>query len=90
MKTLLVYVQALALYAGLLLLGQGLVYVASLGRHEQNAVYRFFRFLTWPLTTAARWITPKQVADRHLPFVAFFLLFWVFFLIAVAVPQMDG
>ena len=88
MKILLSYAQILVLYAGLLLLGQGLVYVACFGRHETNPVYRFFRFLTSPLVKAVRPITPKKVAERHLPVVAFFVLFWLFFAIAVLLPKL--
>lgn len=88
MKTVLIYTQTLAMYAGLLLCGQGLVYIASFGRHETNPVYRFFRFLTSPITKVARFVTPRKIADRHLPFVAFFLLFWIFFAIAVYLPRM--
>ena len=89
MKTALVYLQAVVMYAGLLLLGQGLVFFMSFGRHEENAVYRFFRFLTSPVVKPTRAITPKQVADRHVPVVAFFILFWIFFALAIALPGMD-
>ena len=67
----------LVFWAGLLLLAQGAVYVLSFGRHEDNAVYRFIRFLTSPVTRVVRVLTPAKVADRHVPIVAFFLLFWV-------------
>ncbi|MGA0984652.1 MAG: hypothetical protein ACO3ST_08265 [Burkholderiaceae bacterium] len=66
-------------FAALILLGQGLVYLLSFGRHETNAVYRFFRLLSSPVVRSVRVITPKQVADRHLPMVGFFLLFWLWF-----------
>jgi hypothetical protein len=83
-------VQLLVMYAGLLLLGQGLVYLLSFGRHEDNAVYRFFRFLTSPVTRAIRRVTPEKVADRHVPVVAFFLLFWIYFALAVTIPWVAG
>jgi len=82
--------QLLVMYAGLLLLGQGMVYLLSFGRQEDNAVYRFFRFLTSPVTRVVRRITPARVADRHVPVVAFFLLFWIYFALAVAIPQVAG
>ncbi len=90
MKTTLIYVQALVMYAGFLLLGQGLVYLMSFGRHEENAVYRFFRFLTSPIVKPSRAVTPKQVADRHVPVVAFFLLFWIWLALALTIPKMEG
>ncbi|MFP5462062.1 MAG: hypothetical protein ACLGII_10890 [Gammaproteobacteria bacterium] len=77
MQLLLAYVHELVKFAGLVLIGQGLVYLLSFGRHEANPVYRFFRFLSSPLTRLVRPITPDKVADRHLPVVAFLLLFWL-------------
>ncbi len=75
-----VILKGLAEFAGLLLIGQGLVYVLSFGKHEANAVYRFFRLITSPVVKGARLITPAKVDDRHVPFVAFAILFWVWFL----------
>lgn len=68
-------------FAGLLYIGQGLVRVLSFGRHEGNPIYRFLRFLTSPITHAVRRFTPKAVLDRHVPFVAFLLLFWAWLLL---------
>jgi hypothetical protein len=64
-------------FIGLLLIGQGLVYVMSFGRHERNPVYRTFRFLTSPVVWGVRRITPAKVANHHVPVVSFFLMFWV-------------
>jgi hypothetical protein len=74
-----VIAKGLVEFAGLILIGQGLVYFLSFGRHETNAVYRFFRLLSSPVVKSVRVITPKQVADRHLPLVGLFLLFWLWF-----------
>lgn len=63
-------------FAGLVLIAQGLVFVFSFGRHDANPVYRFLRFLSSPVTRAVRRITPALVVDRHVPLVAFLLLFW--------------
>lgn len=76
MPMLLALLHELVKFAGLLLIAQGLVFVFSFGRHEQNPVYRFLRFLTSPVTRAVRAITPSAVVDRHVPVVAFLLLFW--------------
>jgi hypothetical protein len=76
-----VILKGLAEFAGLLLVGRGLVYLLSFGKHDVNAVYRMFRFLTSPLVRAARVVTPAKVADQHLPFVALMLLFWVWLLL---------
>jgi hypothetical protein len=75
-----VVLKGLAEFAGLLLVGQGLVYALSFGRHEANAVYRMFRLSTSPLIWFAKKISPKQVADKHLPFVSLAIVFWVLFI----------
>jgi uncharacterized protein YggT (Ycf19 family) len=80
-------VYTLAAFVMLLLAGQAVVRLLSFGR---NAVYRFFRFLASPVTRVVRLITPARVADRHVPVVAFFLLFWVCFALAVYLPKLAG
>lgn len=79
MQLFLAYLHELVKFAGLLLMAQGLVFAISFGRHELNPVYRFLRFLTSPVVRAARAVTPARVADRHVPVVAFLLLFWAWF-----------
>lgn len=69
--------RALVETAGLFLLGQGLLHVLIGGARDTNVVYQLFRIVTRPVLRAARAITPRIVVDRHLPFVAFFLLFWL-------------
>lgn len=80
----------LAAFVMLLLAGQAMVRVLSFGRHEQNAVYRFLRFLVSPVTRVVRWITPARVDDRHVPVVTFLLLFWLCFALAVYLPKLAG
>lgn len=72
-----VVLKGLAEFAGLLLIGQGLVYALSFGRHEVNGVYRFFRLMTSPVVRLTRAITPQKVSDKHVPFVALILIFWI-------------
>jgi uncharacterized protein YggT (Ycf19 family) len=83
-------VYTLAAFVMLLLVGQLLVRVLSFGRHEENAVYRFLRFLVSPVTKVVRRITPARIDDRHVPVVTFFLLFWVCFALAVYLPTLAG
>jgi uncharacterized protein YggT (Ycf19 family) len=83
-------VYALAAFAMLLLIGQFLVRVASFGRHESNPIYGLFRLLTSPVVRLARAITPARVADAHVPVVAFLLLFWLCFGLAVWLPMLAG
>jgi hypothetical protein len=70
--------------AGLFLLGQGALYLLAGPRRENNVIYRFFRIATRPLLRLARLVTPRVVVDRHLPVVAFFLLFWIWIALAFA------
>jgi uncharacterized protein YggT (Ycf19 family) len=88
MAHLLNILYTLAAFSMLLLAGQGMVRLISFGRHEENAVYRFFRFLTSPVVKVVRLITPRKVADVHVPVVAFFLLFWICLALAVALPRL--
>lgn len=90
MIQLLNIVYTLAAFVMLLLVGQLLVRVLSFGRHEENAVYRFLRFLVSPVTRVVRRITPSRVDDRHVPVVTFLLLFWVCVALAVYLPRLAG
>ena len=56
------------------LLGQGLLFILSGEKRETNFFYQLLKVLTRPFVAAARWITPRQVADAHVGFVAFFFL----------------
>lgn len=83
MIDLVVILKGLVEFTGLMLFGQGIVYLLSFGRHEHNAVYKMFAIVTSPVVKAARVLTPRQVADRHVPVVGFFLLFWIWFALTV-------
>ena len=67
--------RALVEVALLALLGQGVLALLAGGRRHNNFVYRLFLVITGPVMKACRWVTPKVIIDKHLPFVAFFLLF---------------
>ena len=91
MQSLVIVLKGLVEFAGLLLLAQGAVRLLSFGRHEQNLVYQGLRFLTRPVVAAARAVTPAAIVDRHVPAVAFFLLFWCWVaLLLLKVQQMAG
>ena len=74
--------RALVEVALLALLGQGLVAILSGARRESNPIYQLFRIVTRPVVRIVRRVTPRQVIDRHVPFVTFFLLFWLWILLA--------
>jgi hypothetical protein len=76
--------RALVEVALLALLAQGLLaFLAGRGR-DTNPVYLLFRVVTRPVLRAMRVVTPKVVLDRHIPVVAFFVLFWTWILLAYA------
>jgi len=69
--------RALAEVAMLFLLGQGLLALLAGSRRHNNTMYKLFVIVTAPVLKAVRKITPPQVIEKHLPFVAFALLFWI-------------
>lgn len=58
----------------LALLGQAVLYVLAGSKRDSNLFYQMLKILTKPFTAAARFIAPRQVADTHVPLVAFLLL----------------
>ena len=69
----------LAEIALLALTGQWVLGLLAGAKREQNLFYQLFQVLTRPLIAGARLVSPRVVLDRHLPLVAFLLLFfaWV-------------
>ncbi|MFA6313746.1 MAG: hypothetical protein WCV99_11385 [Sterolibacterium sp.] len=74
--------RALTEVAMLSLLGQGLVAFLAGSRRATNPVYQLFNVITRPVVKAVRLVTPRIIIDRHVPFVTFFLLFWLWILLA--------
>ena len=65
----------LVLYIALLaLLGQGVLFLLAGSKRQENFFYRLLEVVARPFTRPVRWITPKQVDDRHVPLVTFLLL----------------
>jgi uncharacterized protein YggT (Ycf19 family) len=56
------------------LLGRGVLYLLAGPRRDSNFFYQLLTVLVRPFTAVVRRITPRQVADHHVPLVAFFLL----------------
>jgi hypothetical protein len=74
--------RALVEVAMLCLLGQGLLALLAGNKREGNLIYQLFRVVTRPAIGLIRAIAPRQIIDRHLPFVTFFVLFWLWILLA--------
>jgi len=56
------------------LLGQGFLAMLAGEKRESNFFYQLLKILTRPFIAGARFITPRQVGDHQVGFVAFFLL----------------
>ena len=65
---LLLYIPMLAL------LGQAVLHLLAGARRESNFFYQTLRLIARPFTYVVRRITPRQVADEHVPVVTFLLL----------------
>jgi len=76
--------RALVEVAGYALIGQGVLALFAGKKRDDNFVYRLLAVVTAPVIRAVRLITPRFIIDRHLPFVAFFLLFWLWLGLAFA------
>jgi len=69
--------KALVEVAGFAFLGQALVGVFAGSKRNENFVFQLFRVITSPVTRLVRAIMPRFIIDRHIPFVAFGILLWV-------------
>jgi hypothetical protein len=69
----------LVLYIALLaLVGQALLFVLAGANRDRNIFYQLLQILSKPFTLLVRKLTPKQVADRHVPLVTFLLLLIIY------------
>lgn len=67
----------------LALAGRWLLGLLAGQKKESNFFYQILQVITKPFVSVARFIAPKAIIDRHVPFVAFLLLsfIWVVSLI---------
>ena len=70
-------VKAVVEVAGCAYIGQALVAAFAGARRNENFVYQFFKILTNPVTRATRFLMPRFMPDRHIPYIAFGLLLWI-------------
>jgi hypothetical protein len=75
--TLISILIALVQVALYLFVGRAAMFVLAGARREQNFIYQLFRKGTDFLVKAVRFVTPRIVIDKHIPFVAFLLLVWI-------------
>ena len=79
--------KALVELAGLFILGQGLLYLLAGQKREGNFAYELLQVLTRPVYAVVRFLTPKVIIDRHVPIVAFVVLFWLWVILTFAKIQ---
>jgi hypothetical protein len=74
--------RALVEVAMLFLLGQGLLGLLAGRGRDSNTMYKLFLIVTGPVVKTMRRITPRQIIDRHIPYIAFAVLFWLWIALA--------
>jgi uncharacterized protein YggT (Ycf19 family) len=76
--------------AGFALLGQGALALLA-GKHRFNNIfYKILQIVTAPVVKAVRVVTPRFIIDAHVPMVTFFLLFWLWIVLAFAKRHLCG
>lgn len=78
MLTFLNAVQLVLYIALLALAGQAVLFVLAGAKRETNFFYKLLQLLSKPFTLPVRKLTPKLVADQHVPVVTFLLLLVVY------------
>lgn len=77
---MLFFVSTLKLIAEIALLalfGQWVLGLLAGAKKDSNLFYQILQIVGKPFVVAARFITPKQIIDRHVPLVAFLLLLFI-------------
>jgi hypothetical protein len=69
--------------AGMLMLGQGVLWIFGPKARDGNFVYDLFKKGTAPVVKFTRIVTPRFVHDAHIPLVAFMLLVWLWIGLAI-------
>lgn len=70
-------IKLIAEIALLALLGQWLLGLLAGAKKDQNLFYQILQIVGRPFVAVARLLSPKVVLDRHVPLVAFLLLFFI-------------
>jgi len=59
------------------LFGQWILGLLAGAKKDGNLFYQVLQIVGKPFVVASRFITPKQIIDRHVPLVAFLLLLFI-------------
>lgn len=77
-------VRVLVEVAGYALLGQGVLAIFAGKSRDTNIVYRLMQTVSMPAVKAIRIVMPRFIIDKHIPFITFFVLFWLWIGLALA------
>lgn len=69
--------RALVEVAGMLMLGQGILWIFGPRARDGNFVYDLFKLGTRPIIKLTRILAPRFVHDAHIGLLAFFMLIWL-------------
>lgn len=79
--------RALTEVVGYTFIGQGVLALFAGANRDRNFVYQLLKIITNPIVKVVRFITPKFIADQHIPLVAFFIVFWLWVAVGVLKHQ---
>ncbi len=82
--TIVAIVRALVEVAAYLMMGQAILFVLAGAGREGNFVYQLLKMGATPVYRFTRLITPRIIMDKHIAFVAFLLLVWIWLALAYA------
>lgn len=90
MRNLFGVIQLVVAIALMGLIGQAVLYVLAGPDRENNVFYRIIKVIPSPFVKLFRFITPRTISDRMIPFAAFCGLSAIFLWLALAIPRMSS
>ena len=70
---------------GFAYVGQAILVVFAGGTRQTNLFYRILRVVTDPVTRVTRFVMPGFMPDRHMPWIAFGLLLWIWLFVILGI-----
>jgi hypothetical protein len=55
-------------------IGQAILYIMAGAKRDENFVFSTLKMITAPMTFIVRYISPRIIIDRHIPFATFLFL----------------
>ncbi len=90
MRNLFGLIQLVVAIALMGLIGQAILYVLAGPNRENNVFYKIIKVIPSPFVKLFRFITPRSIPDRVVPFAAFCGLSAIFLWLALAIPRMTS